>query len=240
MRTEILSPKKLFQKEVRYVIPPFQRPYVWSQDDQWGPLWEDVRNVAEGYLEALERSGNDDVKAESETTPHFLGAVVLRQVSTATKDLEQREVIDGQQRVTTLQLLLDAIQQVCEGLDQPYAKSAGRRLSRLVTNDRELVTDEHHVFKLWPTRSDQEAFRHAMDNGLAINDFTDSLIVQAHEFFQLQDTGMARRGRRVHQEQDRRARGCGHEHASNSRNRLGHPRRPEYDIRNFERTGHSP
>ena len=186
MRTEILSPKQLFQKEVCYVIPPFQRPYVWSQDDQWGPLWEDVRNVAEGYLEALERLGNDDVKAEEETTPHFLGAIVLRQVSTATKDLEQREVIDGQQRVTTLQLLLDAIQQVCEGFDQPYAKSAGRRLSKLVTNDRELITEGHHVFKLWPTRSDQEAFRHAMDNGLAINDFTDSLIVQAHEFFQLQ------------------------------------------------------
>ena len=67
----------------------------------------------------------------AETSPHFLGAVVLRQVSTATKDLEQREVIDGQQRVTTLQLLLDAIQQVCESLEQPYAKSAGRRLSRV-------------------------------------------------------------------------------------------------------------
>ena len=186
MHTEILSPKKLFQKEVRYVIPPFQRPYVWSLDEQWGPLWEDVRNVAEGYLEALERSGNDEVKAESETTPHFLGAIVLRQVSTATKDLEQREVIDGQQRVTTLQLLLDAIQQVCEGLDQQYAKSAGRRLSKLVTNDKELITEGHHVFKLWPTHSDQQAFRHAMDNGLAVDDFADSLIVQAHEFFQLQ------------------------------------------------------
>ena len=186
MHTEILSPKRLFQKEVRYVIPPFQRPYVWSQDEQWGPLWEDVQNVAQGYLEALEKSGNDEVKAESETSPHFLGAVVLRQVSTATKDLEQREVIDGQQRVTTLQLLLDAIQQVCEGLDQPYAKSAGQRLSKLVTNDKELITDEHHIFKLWPTRSDQEAFKHAMDNGLPINDFADSLIVQAHEFFQLQ------------------------------------------------------
>ena len=46
------------QKEVRYTIPPFQRPYVWSQDDQWEPLWEDVRNVAETYLEELERSGN--------------------------------------------------------------------------------------------------------------------------------------------------------------------------------------
>ena len=186
MHTEILSPKRLFQKEVRYVIPPFQRPYVWSQDEQWGPLWEDIRNVAEGYLEALEKSGYDGVKAESETTPHFLGAVVLRQVSTATKDVEQREVIDGQQRVTTLQLLLDAIQQVCEGFDQPYAKSAGRRLSKLVTNDKELITEDHHAFKLWPTHMDQEAFRHAMDNGLATNDFADSLIVQAHEFFQLQ------------------------------------------------------
>ena len=186
MHTEILSPKKLFQKEVRYVIPPFQRPYVWSLDEQWGPLWEDVQNVAEGYLEALERSGNDEVKAESETTPHFLGAIVLRQVSTATKDLEQREVIDGQQRVTTLQLLLDAIQQVCEGFDQQYAKSAGRRLSKLVTNDKELITEGHHVFKLWPTHSDQQAFRHAMDNGLPVDDFADSLIVQAHEFFQLQ------------------------------------------------------
>ena len=186
MHTEILNPKKLFQKEVRYVIPPFQRPYVWSQDEQWGPLWEDVQNVAEGYLEALEQSDHDEVKAESQTSPHFLGAVVLRQVSTATKDLEQREVIDGQQRVTTLQLLLDAIQLVCEGIDQPHARSAGRRLSKLVTNDRELITDEHHVFKLWPTRSDQQAFKHAMDNGLPINDFADSLIVQAHEFFQLQ------------------------------------------------------
>lgn len=30
MRTDILTPKDLFQKEVRYTIPPFRRPYVWS------------------------------------------------------------------------------------------------------------------------------------------------------------------------------------------------------------------
>ena len=34
MHTDILTPKDLFQKAVRYTIPPFQRPYVWSQDDQ--------------------------------------------------------------------------------------------------------------------------------------------------------------------------------------------------------------
>ena len=187
MHTDILTPKDLFQKEVRYTIPPFQRPYVWSQDDQWEPLWEDVRNVAETYLEELERSGNNGVEAEQKTSPHFLGAVVLKQVPTAAKDIDQREVIDGQQRVTTLQLLLDAIQQICEESDQPYLKRAARRLAKLVTNDKDLIgDDELHIFKLWPTRGDREAFRHAMDNGLAVDDFEESLIVQAHEFFQLQ------------------------------------------------------
>ena len=58
---------------------------------------------------------------------------------------------------------------------------------KLVTNDKELIgDDELHIFKLWPTRGDREAFRHAMDNGLAANDFAESLIVQAHEFFKLQ------------------------------------------------------
>ena len=187
MHTDILTPKDLFQKEVRYTIPPFQRPYVWSQDDQWEPLWEDVRNTAENYLEELERSGNDGVEAEQKTSPHFLGAVVLKQVPTAAKDIDQREVIDGQQRVTTLQLLLDAIQQICEESDQPYLKRVAKRLAKLVTNDEELIGDDRlHIFKLWPTRGDREAFRHAMDNGLAVNDFEESLIVQAHEFFQLQ------------------------------------------------------
>ena len=187
MHTDILTPKDLFKKDVRYTIPPFQRPYVWSQDDQWEPLWEDVRNVAENYLEALERSGNDAVKAEQQTSPYFLGAVVLKQVPTAAKEIDQREVIDGQQRVTTLQLLLDAIQQICEESDQPYVKRAARRLAKLVTNDEELIEDDKlQIFKFWPTRGDREAFRHAMDNGLAANHFADSLIVQAHEFFKLQ------------------------------------------------------
>ena len=187
MHTDILTPKDLFQKDVRYTIPPFQRPYVWSQDDQWEPLWEDVRNVAENYLEELERSGNNGVEAEQRTSPHFLGAVVLKQVPTAAKEIDQREVIDGQQRVTTLQLLLDAIQQICEESDQPYIRRTARRLAKLVTNDEELIEDDKlQIFKLWPTRGDREAFRHAMDNGLAANDFEESLIVQAHEFFKLQ------------------------------------------------------
>ena len=143
-----------------------------------------MRNVTENYLEELERSGNDPVKAQQETRPHFLGAVVLQQVPVAAKNIGQREVIDGQQRVTTLQLLLDAIQQICE---EKGLKGTAVRLSSLVTNPEYLVGEQSdHVFKLWPTLGDRQAFKHAMDNGLAVSAFENSRIVQAHEFFQQQ------------------------------------------------------
>ena len=183
MDTGILSPKALFQKDIRYTVPAFQRRYVWTLDDQWEPLWEDVRNTAEDYLEKLDHSNGDGIKAEQETVRHFLGAVVVQQVNTATRDVERREVIDGQQRLTTLQLLLDAIQYVCE---EHKTRGVATRLSKLVTNDESLVGDGDDIFKWWPTTHDREAFRHAMHNGLATDDYEQSLIVQAHEYFQLQ------------------------------------------------------
>ena len=183
METSILTPKGLFQKDIQYTVPAFQRRYVWRQDAQWEPLWEDVQNAAEDYLEKLAEAEGDGIKAEQKTARHFLGAVVVQQVNTATKDVERREVIDGQQRLTTLQLLLDAVQYVCE---TKRVKRASRRLARLVTNDDELAQTPDDRFKLWPTTNDREAFRHAMDNGLAVDGYEDSLIVEAHEYFQLQ------------------------------------------------------
>lgn len=183
MDTGILTPKKLFQRDIRYTVPTFQRRYVWTQDGQWEPLWDDVRNLAETYLEKLAESNGNKISAEQESPRHFLGAVVVQQVSTATRDIEQREVIDGQQRLTTLQLLLDAVQFVFE---RRGADREAKRLSKLVTNDEDLIVDDHHVFKLWPTRSDREAFRHAMHNGLPTDQYENSNIVQAHEYFQLQ------------------------------------------------------
>lgn len=183
METGILSPKALFQKDIRYTIPAFQRRYVWTLEDQWEPLWEDVRNTAEDYLEKLEAHGGEFVEAERNTKKHFLGAVVIQQVSTATRDIEQREVIDGQQRITTLQLLLDAVQYVCE---KRNAGGVETRLARLVTNDSRVLVNEEDTFKLWPTVNDRPAFTHAMHNGLAIEGYEESLIVQAHEYFQLQ------------------------------------------------------
>jgi len=90
--------KELFQRDIHYVIPTFQRPYVWNQEQQWEPLWNDVRNVAERYAEELLVSEDHPAEAEEKTGTHFLGAIVLQQIPTPTSEIERREVIDGQQR----------------------------------------------------------------------------------------------------------------------------------------------
>ena len=180
MKADTLTLKNIFQKDVRYVIPTFQRPYVWNQDDQWEPLWNDVRNTAERYLEELALAERNGPRAEERTGTHFMGAVVLQQQPTASAEIETRSVIDGQQRLTTAQILMDAAQEVFEELG---AEAEAKRVSRLVLN---AYADGDEAFKLWPTSLDRDSFRAAMVNGAPTTGHEDSLIVQAHDFFRLQ------------------------------------------------------
>lgn len=177
MDTHIRNPINLFNQTIQYAIPDFQRRYVWRQEEQWQPLWDDVSGIAEDLLES---SSGGDVNVAA-PGPHFMGAVVVHEVQTGFGEMKRYNVIDGQQRITTIQLLLDAIQSVSEELQLDGAKF----LAQLVSNSGSEVSDEDKdVFKLWPTTGDRQAFRHAMHNGLAVDKFTDSLIVQAHEYFQ--------------------------------------------------------
>jgi hypothetical protein len=52
MEAHTRSPRELFEGKEHYEIPPFQRPYVWNEEDQWSPLWDDVVRVAEAYVVA--------------------------------------------------------------------------------------------------------------------------------------------------------------------------------------------
>lgn len=174
--------KELFQRDIRYIIPTFQRPYVWKQEQQWEPLWDDVRNVAERYAEALEAADDRYAEAEQATGTHFLGAIVLQQIPTPTAEIDQRDVIDGQQRMATLQILLDAAQEVIE--KEGYKREA-KQLRKLVFNDEDFAEGDER-FKLWPTSGDRDAFRAAMTNDQDTQGFESSLVVQAHEFFSLQ------------------------------------------------------
>lgn len=84
---------KLFVKDVFqkwYRIPEYQRPYVWG-DDQVGELLEDVRRACESNPQAQ----------------YFLGSMVLQKNRrrTDTTSYEEYDLLDGQQRLTTLFLL---------------------------------------------------------------------------------------------------------------------------------------
>lgn len=174
--------ESLFQSpKLRFEIPTFQRPYVWKEETQWEPLWEDVRNLAERYGELL-ASCSSRKEAQKKAGRHFLGAVVVQRLDLAFGGPETWELIDGQQRLTTLQLLLDATQEVFENhsLQEPALE-----LERVVQNDRRLCKGDH-AFKLWPTGSDRDAFRAAMTNGVETNAFAESRIVKAHHYFSVQ------------------------------------------------------
>ena len=108
MKAEMVDLQTLFGKPVSYRIPQFQRPYAWKKGEQWVPLWDDVRNLADGWLR---RQQNAKLR------PHFMGAIVLQRQNNASSEVEKRIVVDGQQRLTTLQLLIRAAQEVFAGLD---------------------------------------------------------------------------------------------------------------------------
>jgi hypothetical protein len=141
--------KRIFEHDKRYLVPMFQRPYVWGADAQWRPLWEDVRDVAERIAD-----GGQEVR------PHFLGAIVLDHIRQPFGKVEARLVIDGQQRLTTLQLLLEAAADLCRGRAWDNFHRAFAKLTR---NEDPLSTEPDDVFKVWPTNVDREAFRRVME-----------------------------------------------------------------------------
>jgi uncharacterized protein with ParB-like and HNH nuclease domain len=76
MRPDKLGVTELFDRDRRYVVPLYQRPYVWTEEAQWAPLWQDIRERAEAEL--LEQ---DSGTPRGKAYPHFLGAIVINQTS---------------------------------------------------------------------------------------------------------------------------------------------------------------
>ena len=141
---------ELFEGRKHYAIPAYQRPYVWNEEDQWAPLWDDIVRVAESHI------GD----APNRLTSHFLGAVVFELIGAGSAAITELDVIDGQQRLTTLQLLLDAVQDILES--HGHAEEA-ERLEELILNRQSTYRGTPQRFKLWPSQANRAEFSHAMD-----------------------------------------------------------------------------
>jgi hypothetical protein len=147
VKADSITIQDFFQAERRHLVPLYQRPYVWQREEQWEPLWEDLRDLAERTL------------AGRATRPHFLGAIVLDQIRTAVTEVPARLVIDGQQRLTTLQLLMGALREICPAQPDDGLR---RRLDCLTRND-DAGAESEQRFKVWPTNVDRPAFAELMD-----------------------------------------------------------------------------
>lgn len=172
MLTDVRTPHDIFFSPQRLLVPLFQRPYVWSQEGQWAPLWEDVKRVA------------DRVALGQQPVPHFLGAVVLQQQPSAIGNLAVRTVIDGQQRLTTLQLLIDAAHGAVQGNG---FEALAKQLEALVENAEYFTKEPEEKFKVWPTNRDRAAFNEVMSAEVPIDysqlENSSSRMVEAHAYF---------------------------------------------------------
>lgn len=172
------SAEELFGKSVSLEIPPFQRAYVWERDKHWAPLWDDVADLAEAVLDAT-NDGTTSL-AEDEGPTHFLGAVVLHHQSGQLGGIPVYRVIDGQQRLTTWQLLLHAARDVYaeRGLED------ADDLTDLVRNKtRKKKGQVQQELKIVPTRANRAEFLHAMQGKPLADDDDESPIVSAHVYF---------------------------------------------------------
>ncbi|KAA0919257.1 DUF262 domain-containing protein [Dietzia sp. ANT_WB102] len=173
METFKRTPMQLFNLPQHFMIPLFQRPYVWKQEEQWEPLWKDICRVAELRIE------------EPHLKPqHFLGAVVLQAHDATAGQLNAWNVVDGQQRLTTLQLLMDAASAALTANDLGKLAS---QLESLTHNSINFVDEGESRLKLRHLNRDRAAFDEVMDAEAPVDyanlGYPESQIVRAHQFF---------------------------------------------------------
>ena len=168
METTTVLVSSLFSNEIQYIIPLFQRHYVWDEENQWQPLWEDIK-------EKVSRRVSEEC-TDKRSTHHFTGAIVIQQRGVNVNEVKKYEIIDGQQRLTTFQIILCAIRDICE--EHGYDDILGRT-ERYIRNEEDYNSNDEQ-YKLIPTEYDRNAFISLIDKE---SDNSSWYIQQAYRFF---------------------------------------------------------
>ncbi len=160
---------RVFLERLQYEIPLYQRRYAWNEEKQWEYLWTDLQALSEAQLD------------RRKVGPHFLGALIVKR-GEGGGDVERLLVVDGQQRLTTLQLVLKAAYDVASELGDERSVA---RLDSLLFNDERIAKGDDRL-KVRPTAPDMPAFRKVLlDATSAEVADTDSSILEAWNYFVL-------------------------------------------------------
>ncbi len=163
--------ENIFSLSERYKVPFFQRNYRWRKPDQWEPLWEDVKHLAESSMS----------EGRSSKT-HFLGAMVFAQRGNEQGEPISRDVIDGQQRLITLQIMVAACRDIAKNKNYDIQV---KRLEDLIQIQRHLLSTDEDGLRVYPTKSDRNAFKSVMRSSILV-EYKDSLISKAYRYFKRQ------------------------------------------------------
>ena len=135
----------VFDDKYRFEIPDYQRPYSWTSE-QAGELLDDL-------LYASQDIGSID--SVNDHSPYFLGSIVIIKGG----DMEPRaEVVDGQQRITTLTILFCALREL--------ASPMSGYLDRRVQEESDPIAGVSGSFRLAVRRRDRDFFQnHIQESG---------------------------------------------------------------------------
>ena len=150
----------LSDRKADYIIPDYQRPYAWDEDS-CQTLWDDIFSFAIPDNDATKFDTNDE---------YFLGSIV-----TFENDKKQKEVIDGQQRLTTFMLLLRAFYDRFTKMQDQGSKDFSERIASCIWKTDEMgKPDKDHlkIDSVVATDKDKEEFLSILRTGIVTNDQT--------------------------------------------------------------------
>lgn len=127
-------------------IPVYQRNYDWTETNV-RRLMEDIKTVVE------------------EKKPHFIGAIVYMESQNSDLGMPEYLIIDGQQRLTTITLLLQALKDLCDESDKD--QKTAKQIETWLTN---MFAPEEYKIKLKPIKSDNVQYEALLNHDLDIID----------------------------------------------------------------------
>lgn len=87
--------KTILGKTQQYKIPRYQRKYIWDEK-RWQDMYDDIKFIYQA-------------RVEGQTVNHFLSTFIFEKISSKDNGVDNYNIIDGQQRISTVLVILSAI-----------------------------------------------------------------------------------------------------------------------------------
>lgn len=145
----------VLNEQKQWVIPVYQRHYAWKTGsaDQLPNLWEDVQAIAQQLLDGEQPS------------PHFVGAIIYEEPGHQPHaTVRKRNLVDGQQRMTTFSLLLCAIREVAKRR-QLDGIATSAEVYLLNPTNATMEDPQRDRLKLWPSSADRPHYLAIVSGG---------------------------------------------------------------------------